>query len=67
MAIAVEGNFLMNFFRRRGGGLPMERPIQGSPISLCDGDVVGGKLCVYKCKLCDMPRMFVMKYGTNVG
>uniref|UniRef100_T1KH51 Uncharacterized protein n=1 Tax=Tetranychus urticae TaxID=32264 RepID=T1KH51_TETUR len=49
------------------GHLPVERPIQGEPISLCDGEVIGGKICIYKCKLCDMPRMFVMKYASYIG
>ena len=57
---------LKSLFNRHAN-LPVDPPIMGDPISLCDGEVIGGKICIYKCKLCDMPRMFVMKYGTNVG
>lgn len=31
-----------------------------------DGDIVDRKLYIYKCKICDMPRLFKMKYGSFI-
>lgn len=31
-----------------------------------DGDIIDRKVYIYKCKICDMPRMFKMKYGSFV-
>ena len=47
--------------------MPVDKPIKGKPISLCDGEVVAGKICIYKCKICDMPRLFVMNYASHIG
>ena len=40
--------------------------IRGPDVKLGDGDVVGGKNYIYKCKICDMPRIFVMDYGSFI-
>ena len=43
-------------------------PIYGGALSIGDGDVVGhGGMYVYKCKICDMPRMFKMNYISDIG
>lgn len=48
--------------------MPIDKPIKSkNPISFCDGDVVAGQICIYKCKVCDMPRLFVMNYGSHIG
>ena len=31
-----------------------------------DGDIVDRKVYIYKCKICDMPRLFKMKYGSFI-
>lgn len=48
--------------------IEIERPRYGGHIKLGDGDLVGhGGLYVYKCKICDMPRLFKMNHGSSVG
>lgn len=44
----------------------MGTPIRGADVKFGDGDVVGGKTYIYKCKICDMPRIFVMNYGSFI-
>lgn len=41
-------------------------PIRGEDIKIGDGDVVDRKVYIYKCKICDMPRIFVMDYGSFI-
>lgn len=64
----TNASFIPIKYRLSAKNLPIEKPILAKDhISLCDGEVVGGKLCVYKCKTCDMPRLFVMNYGSHIG
>ena len=44
-------SFIPIKFRPSAKSMPIEKPIKGKSISLCDGDVVAGQLCVYKCKI----------------
>ena len=37
-----------------------------SDMKFGDGDIVGRKVYIYKCKICDMPRIFKMNYGSFV-
>jgi hypothetical protein len=46
--------------------LEIAPPIRGQDYKLGDGDVVGRKVYIYKCKICDMPRIFVMNYGSFI-
>lgn len=41
-------------------------PIRGQDYKLGDGDVVDRKIYIYKCKICDMPRIFTMNYGSFI-
>lgn len=41
-------------------------PIRGQDMKIGDGDVVDRKIYIYKCKICDMPRIFVMDYGSFI-
>lgn len=47
-------------------GLPIDKPINGPDVNVGDGDVVAGKVYIYKCKVCDMPRIFKMNYASSV-
>ena len=40
--------------------------IRGPDYKIGDGDVVDRKVYIYKCKICDMPRIFVMDYGSFI-
>lgn len=40
--------------------------IRGQDLKIGDGDVVDRKVYIYKCKICDMPRIFVMDYGSFI-
>jgi len=46
--------------------LPIDRPIIGPSISFCSGEIVDGRICVYKCKVCDMPRKFKVDYRSFI-
>ncbi|RWS25479.1 hypothetical protein B4U80_02120 [Leptotrombidium deliense] len=41
-------------------------PINGGKLKLGDGELVADQLYIYKCKICEMPRMFKMAYGSRV-
>jgi len=45
--------------------IPIAKPIYGGDVKLGDGDLVGRSLYVYKCKVCEMPRMFKMNHASS--
>lgn len=42
-------------------------PVYGGDIKLGDGELLAKRFYIYKCKICDMPRIFKMDYISSLG
>ena len=65
-AAPAASRLLASLFPSSSSQIEVAAPIRGPDIKLGDGDVVGGTNYIYKCKICDMPRIFVMDYGSFI-
>ena len=54
-------SFIPIKYRPATKSMPVGKPIKGKPISLCDGEVVAGQICIYKCRLISQQKIEMTK------